>query len=68
MVISDTSLHLMTGESPESLVLEVNKSLKNGDVLFAIVPYGNRHVAYIIKPKEIKPAVQEKKKQTKKGV
>lgn len=65
MVIAESSLHLMTGDSPESLVLEVNKVLKDGDVLFAIVPYGNRHVAYIIKPKEMK---QPTKKQTKKGV
>ena len=68
VVISESSLSFVTGDSPESLVSQVNKLGSNGEKILSIGTYGNRHIAYIIKPKEIKPVVLEKKKQTKKGV
>lgn len=58
MVISS-----VTGESPDSLVKQLNE-IKDKQVL-AIVPYGNRHVAYLID--DVRKSNQQNPKEVKNG-
>ena len=60
------SLAFIVGDSPESLISELKK-IQTPIKIVAIVPYGNRHVAYIMGDVRVNP-VKETKKQTKKGV
>lgn len=56
------SLAFLVGDSPESLILELKK-IQTPIKIVAIVPYGNRHVAYIMGDVRLpQPSV---KKQTK---
>jgi hypothetical protein len=41
------SLNFITGESPDELIREIKK-IRTPIKLIAIVPYGTRHVAYIM--------------------
>jgi hypothetical protein len=61
------SLAFIVGDSPESLILELKK-IQTPIKIVAIVPYGNRHVAYIMGDVRINQASPTTKKQTKKGV
>jgi hypothetical protein len=57
------SLEFITGDSPESLVLELKK-IRTPIKIVAIVPYGTRHVAYVmgdVRKSEMKKSTPLKK-------
>ena len=57
------SLEFITGDSPESLVLELKK-IRTPIKIVAIVPYGTRHVAYVmgdVRKSDIKKSTPLKK-------
>ena len=57
------SLEIITGDSPESLVLELKK-IRTPIKIVAIVPYGTRHVAYVmgdVRKSDIKKSTPLKK-------
>lgn len=58
------SLEFITGDSPESLVLELKK-IRTPIKIVAIVPYGTRHVAYVmgdVRKADIKKTITKKEK------